>query len=176
MTSEAETLLLPGAIGYRAPVDTNITAPPASGDVAEPGLSRTLTALDNGDELGCDDEDGSSTQPGTPWGEETRNPAPEAAGLGRHVGMPDEDPIHPGLQRLSNRKGGPPNEAVNLGEAETDVINPDVPALPGPGTPELGNPDFPNHLSLVECQFLTYPRRMMMTYMKAHQLLLPLSV
>ena len=143
MTSEAETLLLPGAIGYRAPVDTNITAPPASGDVAEPGLSRTLTALDNGDELGCDDEDGSSTQPGTPWGEETRNPAPEAAGLGPHVGTSGEDPIHPGFQRLSNRKGGPPKEAVNLGEAEADVINPDVPALPGPGTPELGNPDSP---------------------------------
>ena len=100
MTSEAETLLLPGAIGYRAPTNTNLTAPPASEDVAEPGLSRTLTALDNGDELGCDDEDGSSTQPGTPWGEETRNPAPEAAGLGRHVGMPDEDPIHPGLDPL----------------------------------------------------------------------------
>ena len=63
MASEAETLLLPGAIGYRAPVAANTTAPPASEDAAGTGLNST--ALDNGDELGCDDEDGSSTPPGT---------------------------------------------------------------------------------------------------------------
>ena len=65
MSDEAETQLLPGAVGYRAP-NLSQNEPPAPPGPAAPSLSGgTRMDLDNGDELGRD-EDEDSTQPGRP--------------------------------------------------------------------------------------------------------------
>ena len=96
MTSEAETLLLPGALGYRVP---------GLSSQATPGAV-TVMDLDNGDELGCEDDE--STVPGSPIEIE--------GGIGDIFG----------------------------GDVAAEVIDPE-PTVPGPGTPELGDPDSPKN-------------------------------
>ena len=96
MASEAETLLLPGAVGYRGPGISSQATPGAV----------TVMDLDNGDELGGEDDE--STVPGSPIEIE--------GGIGDIFG----------------------------GDIAAEVIDPE-PAVPGPGTPELGNPDSPKN-------------------------------
>ncbi|CAE7493888.1 unnamed protein product [Symbiodinium sp. CCMP2592] len=61
MSADAESLLLPGAVGYRAPTPDT----PRGRNDNNNNTTRTLMDLEEGEELGGDD-DMSSTQPGTP--------------------------------------------------------------------------------------------------------------
>ena len=77
---------------------------------------------------------------------ESQNRAPNVCLSFGTWGQPpptEDDPEQAGFSRLSNPPSKPPKAAVTLQESGGDVRNPDVPAIPGPGTPELGNPDSP---------------------------------
>ena len=164
MSADAETLPLPGAIGYRSSQagDSQLapdTQPPVPGPPQGPRENRTLVDLD--EELGNDGDDCTSTQPGSPtlgqrgsdFGVSEMNVESERArerevclGFGTWGPPPNavDDPEHPGFRKLTNTKPSPSKASIDLGLAEPE-INPE-PAMPGLSTPELGNPESPNEV------------------------------
>ena len=147
-----EAQLLPGAAGYRAPgfpdeaLAPQMNHPSAEGgDLLRPALeSRALVDLDAGEELG-NDEDVSTTQPGTPAELTEDRPRNVCMSFGQ-APITEDDPCHPGFHRFAGgRNNKPPRAELTLASTNdaTELIDPDVPAVPGQGTPEIGDCESP---------------------------------